>query len=336
MQTILATWIYIAPRGSVSLHHQVGKDIGVQRVQDFYWRSLVCMMASASTHNPAARLLLFSNSREIPEVDGVSIESTLAELGVELVHLDHLTLPPAGYHGAWGTQFVVLDCMDKLVEMSQDDDVLMLLDSDCIFIKPVEPEMVAAIQKHQILRYTIDDGKVDAVNGLTWKNLADLGREYSPSVDRDHIKYAGGEIVAGTHGGLATAASLARSAYEQSLVRFSQNLQKFNEEAHLLSYVYEVMGIKDYTGNSFIKRIWTDRGVFCNVDGSEHSLVILHLPAEKKTGFKKAFLKYREDKLFFQKKTAIWSIFNIRPSVASFVRMGAYAIIRPLYHLLKR
>ena len=77
----------------------------------------------------------------------------------------------------------------------------------------------------------------------------------------------------------------ARDAYRESIQRHVAGKKKFNEEAHLLSYVYEVFGGKDFSANDFIKRIWTDRGVYSTVTGEEGDLTIWHVPAEKKWVF---------------------------------------------------
>lgn len=336
MALIVSSWIYIAPRGSVSLHPQVGSEIGSQRIQNFYWRSLVCMMASVKTFNPDSRRIVFSNVTEMPVIDGVSVADSLAALNVELVVLDHLSLPPAGFHGAWGTQFIVLDCVESLVRLSSPGDEILLLDSDCILNQPIGPDFLATIHQQRCLRYDIDDGKDSPANGLTWQDMGKLAREYNPPLERERIRYAGGEIMAGTHEAMAEVASLARPAYDLSVTRFQQGLPKFNEEAHLLSYVYEVMGLAEDTANPYIKRIWTNRGIFCNVDGTEDKLVILHLPSEKKDGFVKAFNLLTAQPELFKDRDTIWRLFNLKPTLRSLAKMWAMAMARPLYHKVRK
>lgn len=336
MALIVSSWIYIAPKGSVSLHPQIGSEIGSQHIQNFYWRSLVCLMASVKTFNPESRRIIFSNVTKMPVIDGVNVADSLAKLNVELVVLDHLSIPPAGFYGAWGTQFIVLDCVESLVRLSSPGDEILLLDSDCLFNQPIGPDFISSIHRYRCMRYDLDDGKDSQANGLTWQDLGKLAGEYNPPLDKEFIRYAGGEIIAGTHEALTEVAMLARPAYDLSVSRHLQGLPKFNEEAHLLSYVYEVMSVAEETANPYIKRIWTDRGIFCNVDGTEDQFVILHLPSEKKTGFVNAFRRLASQPDLFRNRTVIWRLFNLSPTLLSLARMWAMSMARPYYHQLRR
>ncbi len=338
MSIVISSWIYIAPKGHTSLHHQVGKDIGTQHVQNYYWRSLVCLMGSAAAVCPEARRIAFLNVdvTSLPSVDGADLRLLFADLGVELVVLESVTLPPQGYFGAWGTQFVVLDCMEKLVTLCKSEDQILLLDSDCVINLPLEGALQKAICEHRILRFTLSDGRDEPINGLSCQQLAELAREYDPPLNKASISYAGGEIIGATHHALTEAAQLARSAYRQSLERFSKGLPKFNEEAHLLSYVYEVMDIKDRTANGFIKRIWTDRGLCCNVDGRENLIAIWHLPAEKKRGFVDAYKELIGNRSLFKNRDRMEVIFNLKPSPLALLKMHTFGAIRPLYHRFRK
>jgi len=89
-------------------------------------------------------------------------------------------------------------------------------------------------------------------------------------------------------------APLARQAYEVTLSHHRRGMKKFNEEAHLLSYVYPFAGYPTDRAKPYVKRIWTNRDNFSNVDGTESQLVLWHLPAEKKRGFIEAFISYRQ------------------------------------------
>lgn len=62
---------------------------------------------------------------------------------------------------------------------------------------------------------------------------------------------------------------------------FADNRRKFNEEAHMLSFVYYKLGYEAKTANTIIKRIWTQLYGTHNVLPEDHSLTIWHLPVEK-------------------------------------------------------
>ncbi|MBK1832386.1 hypothetical protein JIN77_16730 [Verrucomicrobiaceae bacterium R5-34] len=281
--------MFSADEGDNSNHPQVGTNIGAQRVKNHYWRSAVCLYASAHAHHPEARKILLVNKMPPETIDGYDYRSLLDRFNVELVEFDSITRPPEGYHTGWNTQFIVIDALETLWRKVSPTSQVMLLDSDCLFVKPVDQEIIDRVKKLGVLQYTLWDADDISENGLTNYELAELGREYSDQVTTDVIKYAGGEIFFGDYKALESVIKEARRAYDISIKRNSKGLKKFNEEAHLLSYVYHLVGGKDYSANDLIKRIWTDRSLYCTVNGEENNLTIWHLPAEKKTSLRKMY-----------------------------------------------
>jgi hypothetical protein len=291
---VVITWMYTSPPGERILHPQVGSESDSRRFQDYYWRCVFLLFESSARMNAQVRHLLFLNREPPAEIDGVRTARLLDQYRIELVPFAAMTRAPAGYHEAWNTQFLVLDILERLREEVAADDAVFLLDSDVLFNQPVTGALIEALRAHRALLYTIDYGASYPINGLSRLELAQIARELDPAFPADTFSYCGGEIVCCLGSELPAIAQLARRAYLASLDRHAAGLKKFNEEAHLLSYVYQALGYRTHTANPFIKRIWTDRNRFCNVDGSERDLVLWHLPAEKTSGFVKAFRSYRK------------------------------------------
>ncbi|MFD2255859.1 hypothetical protein ACFSSA_04145 [Luteolibacter algae] len=324
----IATWMYSPPKGDKSRHHQVGTDIGAQKVRNYYWRSVVVLFASAATHHPESRRVLLVNELPPEKIDGFFVSPILERLKVEIRVLKDITRPPGDYHNAWNTQFVVLDALQELSDISSGATPVLLLDSDCVFIRPLSAELIERIAEDKILRYDLGSNDDSPENGLSNRDLGRLAAEYDPPLDREVIRYAGGEIFCGRADILPEVVKLGRRTYEISIERHRAGLPKFNEEAHLLSYVYEVLGSPDASANDMIKRIWTDRGWYSNLDGSEMDLTIWHLPAEKKLGIIKAFHLIASGKSYPDNPQRAARLFHIKVSFAELIWMKAKGVAR--------
>lgn len=333
---VIATWMYSPPATDESLHHQVGSNIGTQKVRNYYWRSAVVLLASAALHHPDSQRILLVNEMPPSEIDGFEISPLLARLGIQVKKLSHITRPPKGYHGAWNTQFIVLDALNDLAAIAKDRQPVLLLDSDCVFIRPIPDIILSRIATAGILRYNLGHGDDCPENGLSNRDLARLAAEYDPPLKREVIRYAGGELFCGRADLLDQVVAIGRKAYHESLRRHAGGLPKFNEEAHLLSYVYEVLGSPDASANDLIKRIWTDRGWYSTVDGSESELTIWHLPAEKKSGIIRAFRAIAAGGTFPSSITTCSKLFHIKISPAELLTMHAKGLARKVRNLLRK
>ena len=332
---IIATWMYTPPVSDRSLHHQVGSAIGSAKVRNYYWRSAIVLLASAALHHPESKRLLLVNELPPTTIDGFKVAPILERFGIEVRELSQITRPPQDYHSAWNTQFIVLDALEELATMGQGEQPVLLLDSDCVFIRPLSSTIIQRISNARILRY--DLGHADDVpeNGLSNRDLAQLAKCYDPSLERKIIRYAGGEIFCARADILPEILEIGRRAFQESLRRDAAGLPKFNEEAHLLSYVYEALNSPDASANDIIKRIWTDRGVYSTVDGSEDQLTIWHLPAEKKTGIIRAFRSLALGNLFPLSIEQCEKLFHLKTSLPTVVVMHAKGIIRKIRNMVR-
>lgn len=295
---IIATWIYCADSGDKSKHHQVGADIGSSKTHAIYWRCVVDFFRSAAITNPDAGLLLFANRQPPEQVDSMPCAQVLADFGVKTVILSGISRPPTGYHDSWGTQFIIIDVLELLAASAQANDVVLVLDSDCLITRPLGEFLFPSVRDHGVLQYTIDYPQGHRINGLTLAELTELSRSYDPPLPTGEVKYAGGEFVCIHARELPSICKLARSAYQQSIIRHEQGQMKFNEEAHLLSYVYAVQGYPTGSANHLIKRMWTDPFVHRNCQAADFELPIWHLPAEKRQSLTKLYrLGSRADRL---------------------------------------
>jgi hypothetical protein len=182
----------------------------------------------------------------------------------------------------------------------------MVLDSDMIFNRPITCDFERRVRNEKALLYTINYTKSCDINGLNLFDLLQISNEITEGFPALEFIYSGGEFVCCLGSEIVKIAGLARGAYNTSLERHRKGLKKFNEEAHLLSYVYHVLGYKNGSANKYVKRIWTNRTVYSNVNGYENDLMLWHLPAEKKRGFVEVFRTYHYiNGKYFIKKNAL-------------------------------
>lgn len=330
----IVTWMYSSPAGEHILHNQIGGSVSSQHAQNFYWRCVFCLFESSARLNEDVRHVLFVNKRPPQEIDGVATAPLLQRYGIEVVEFERLTLSPPDYWGSWNTQFLVLDVLDWLAKHVQPEDAVFILDSDIVFNKPVSADLLRLLAERRALLYSID---LPAQNGLTNVEMLEIAKELNPAFPREQFVYSGGEFVCLAGSEVSTVAEMARSTFETCLARHKQGKKKFNEEAHLLSYVYQSLGYENFSANQLIKRIWTDRSVFSNVDGSERDLVMWHLPAEKKLGFVAVFRELGRNGVLSESFVAQLAVaYRLVESPTEFVRRCLRTVARPPYKLYKR
>ncbi len=291
---IIVTWMYSSPGNENILHAQMGSASGSQKIQNLYWRCVFLLFESSTRLNPGARHILFINQNPPGTIDGVDINRLIQQFNIEIIEFPTITKSPLDYYGAWNTQFIVLDVLDWLKKNINKEDNIFILDSDIIFNKPINEKLLSALKDHGALLYSIDYTEDHDINGLTLFDLVKIAKEINTGFPSDDFTYSGGEFICCTGREIPKIARIARKSYRLSLERHKKGLKKFNEEAHLLSYVYHELGYQTHTGNQFIKRMWTNRSIYSNIDGTEFDLVLWHLPAEKKRGFVNVFKSFKE------------------------------------------
>lgn len=329
----VVTWMYCSPQEEDIYYCQVG-TANDEQTQLLYWRCVFLLFESSARLNKDTRHILFVNKMPPDFIDGVDISVLVKDYSIEIVQLSTITKTPRDYYGSWNTQFIMLDVLDWLTTNVTDDDNIFLLDCDIIFNKPIGPELIEKLNHHRALLYSYDHDDDFLINGLTPVELLNISREMSEGFPGDKYIYSCGEIVCCKGSEVREICRLARIGFRKSLDRYEKGLKKFNEEAHLLSYVYHLLGYETHTANAFIKRIWTERRIHSNIDGDEDKLVLWHLPAEKRLGFRKAFRRYRRQGEHYQLAISDFAKhYRIRQTIRSVLRdyaVSAYCLCRKL------
>jgi hypothetical protein len=233
-------------------------------------------------YNPNAKHILFSNTTP-PKKEWKDL---LSRLGVQIINIDYNHKPPKGYWSQWQSTFYIIDCLNYLKDYISDDDVVLILDLDCVWVGPVT-NLERQIRKDGITNYCIDYPEDHVVHQLTRRDLQVIFSDLSGISAKYPPNYYGGEFYA--FSGKKNALILyeeAHKAMKASISRSQKNLPKFNTEEHLFSYIFWKLGIENGNANKYIKRIWTSP-IYRNVENSDLELLIWHLPREKKYGIKR-------------------------------------------------
>jgi hypothetical protein len=289
---IISTWICLDEVGEESSYPQVGGDSSAAGFQAVYWRCVFCFFFYSIRHNPTYSYYLFVNQElDSLEVDGVEVIRSLQELGVKISFVPFTYKLPIGYYGSWRNQMYEFDVFKYCLRHFGDDDMLLLLDSDCIITKPLDG-LFQLCSENGCLTYKLSLPETYVMNGITRLDMKELyeillGRSISEVPD-----YHAGEFAMFTIKALKIIMEKLDSAFLCMLDRFSQGMPvKFNEEAQFLSYLYYANGISGGEANSYIKRLW-NAAAFYNITPNDRNLHIWHVPAAKKAGIPKLFSEH--------------------------------------------
>jgi hypothetical protein len=328
---VIVTWMYCSPPGENILHTQVGKLSGTRRVQEYYWRCAFLLFESSTRKNQDSRHLLFINQDPPATIDGVETAALIRDFNIELVRFPSITKSPADYFGSWNTQFIVIDVLEWLDGNVRPGDAVLILDSDVIFNRGIDHAFTECLRESRALLYSIDYPPGRSINGLTLAELGMIASEINPALADAPFVYSGGEFVCCLGSEVSRIARLARQTYEACLGMHRLGKKKFNEEAHLLSCVYATLGYRTHTANRFIKRIWTDRSTYCNVEGTEGNLLLWHLPSEKKLGFVRMFRALRRQSGKFAVPAERHAVaYRLKPDLSSRVATFARTLAKRL------
>ncbi|MFN2098877.1 hypothetical protein [Altererythrobacter sp. MF3-039] len=290
MATRIATWFVADNQADATFFPQVGARSDCSEAQAVYWRCAVVFFTSSLAVNPHAPHAFYTNC-EPPEIDGLDIGLLFERWGIEVVQLPITFRLDSGAVESWGNQFYVFDILRHFVHQ-EDDEQLVLLDSDCIWLEPVDT-LAEAIAEHGALTYPLDDNEHregEPINGLSREGMARFTMRHGAKA-QERIEYCGGEIIAVDR--------LTAGRIVESFAKLWPHLQADvadspREEAHLLSVIYALEGIAIGTAERFIRRMWTTFR-YNNLAPSDRWLTLWHLPAEKRTGFTNLFERIAAD-----------------------------------------
>jgi hypothetical protein len=281
----ICTWFCADEKGGESIFPQTGQKSSSRAHQNIYWRCVILFFATSTRFNKTEKHLFFTNVKQLPEVDGVKVDEVLKQLNVETIFTDFKYKTPKGYFEMFQNQFYEFSILEYIVSQNKKlDDTYMILDSDCIFLKPAHELFADSEQNNGFLSFE-DNCTTDLViHGLSRKDMKLL---YEDLLDKSITEIPGyhlGEFFMANVKNINIIFADFLQVWAEMLLRFKASLPKFNEEAQTLSFIYYKNNFKASPSRKLLKRIWTNPVFYRNVEPTDDELIIWHLPSEKTFG----------------------------------------------------
>lgn len=299
MTVHLVSWFHADGERFKSTYSQTLGDSTSASHYAVYERCLRVFFASARRWNPEAVLHLVTN---VP-AEGIFAAGTIRlfdRLAVRRSVVENGHETPKGFYGKWQNQFYVLDVgATVLATGPADDDVVLVLDSDCLVTGPIAETVVGDEGLASLVIPTPADVEE---NGVSPRQMAALARELPgtgwPGSD-DTAPYLGGEVLAARVSVLRRILERGEMIFPWALRRRAEGQPSLNEEAHLLSLAVHTLDLPRADASAFIDRLWTQPWKFRTVRAGSAGLLVWHLPAEKKTGLLRIDRAVRDGRSWF-------------------------------------
>ena len=325
---IISTWIYFEEAHEGGVYSQVTGVSHTRRFHDVYRRCLITFFYSARSANPEAHLLLFTNKDIRLENGHINrkLLTVLEELKVEIVTLNYTYTPPL-QQKLWRNQFFVLDILSYLAQNVDDNDLCLILDSDIVWSgNNRSPEFWEKLDRQNILTMTPIENRNEIINGLTIDELRSVASQVIMR-ELPNFQYIGGEFIALKGFLIRNLQTRIRENWNAYNVALGSMKMEYWEEAHFLSITFANLAETYGNGNDFIKRIWTSSFGYSNKKYHDHSLVLWHLPAEKRFGIHRLANSILRDGQF------TWPIYGSEKWVQMAMSLGILGTSKPKYLL---
>lgn len=271
----------------VNRNYSYANNKGKNSLHQYYKNMINCFETiNINKVENKVKLILFTNE-DIPEV----FKNRFDELHVSVVIKENNHIPPKGYTSMWQGTFFYLDSVKYLQTILQKEDIVFIIDPDCLVIKDFTP-IVDKIKIDGILNYRVDYPFEYSQNGLSRSELKKIILEET-NIDINPVIF-GGEFYGIKGDNIITISKELDKAWEISLKRFYEKKEYFKTEEHIFTYVFYKLSYAYGNANTYLKRIWTSPS-YNNVNKSDIDYIIWHLPAEKKRGLMQIYNLYLKD-----------------------------------------
>jgi len=286
----IATSLCAGSAGDRSDYPQLG-GLRAGRRRRSFWKCVAVFFASGRRCNPDAELMLFTNDRKPPVIDGVNVGSLLAGWGVSIVQTPFTFMPPRHASGSFRNTYFKLDAVKALG--AYRDDFVMHLDADCLWTRPGD-KLRRYAESDRLTLYAVygRPGPAEKAGDLTGHEMAALYRRIDPGYPESAPVRFGGELIAGRGEWFAEidsqltdvfAGLVQRSRREPP--RFANGRTVFDGEEYLSCFVLnKFWGSRWQDAAEYVKRIW-DTNVYSNASPDDLGKTVWHMPAEKQRGF---------------------------------------------------
>lgn len=277
---VIATAYYVDD----SQYPQVARSGAPIRVQRIYWRNMAALFASVRkmSQDTDVRLVVFSNATPQP-----AERKVLDRLDVEIREVPFAHQPPRGYFPQFGGAFYLFDAMQTLSQELRPTDTAFLVDPDCLLVNRPEP-LYELLRRDRTVSVSFPYApQMVASTNMSRILMRDIFSEVTGEEVAEPPTWFAGEFYGFTGETLSQAAAAIDEIWAASMERYRQGQVRLNTQEHMTNFVLWRMGLRTGNANHLVRRIWTSPA-YNNVGrggpDSEMSLVVWHLPAEKRRG----------------------------------------------------
>ena len=285
----ICTWFCADSKGEESIFPQTGQVSSSQSHQNIYWKCILVFFITSKRFNKTEKHILFTNVPNVPNIDGIDVRKVLNELEVEIKVTDFNYKTPKGYFNKFQNQFYEFSILEYISKNSvSDTDNYLILDSDCIFLKPADPLFLAA-QPKGFISFEDHVAPDYVIHGLSRLDMQAIFEELLHKKLDILPSYHLGEFLLCSVKNIKKIYADFQGVWPQLLQRHAENKPKFNEEAHTLSYLYYKNDLWPSKSREYMRRIWTNPLFYRDVQPTDNQLYIWHLPAEKTFGISEMY-----------------------------------------------
>lgn len=282
----ICTWVYCDSKEEESIFPNTGTNLRSSDAtfQKMYWECASVMMTSSLRFNKDTKHIIFTNKTIIPE----TFNSFLKRHSIQIITIPMKYQTPKNYYNYFRNTFYLLDLIKYMSKITKENDKIIFLDSDCVWIKPAT-QIFKEIEKNGFVNFYKSYQSNYNINGLTRDDCKEIYSDLLNTPIEKAPKHFSGGIHAFTGIYLKKAADEIDYIWENMMQRFKKNKKKFTTEEHVLSFLYYKLnpsccGI----ANQYLKIIWTSYENY-TVSGDEKNYTIWHLPTAKNKGFTRLF-----------------------------------------------
>ena len=261
----------------------------IDRAMDVYLKNAVVALASVRCHNPDVVCILNCNFKISDELRQIAQDARIQ------IHMVPFGKYASKEEYKWSVTQYKFDSMAHVLELMEDGDCMLLLDTDTICMKSLEELFDEASES--LMLYPV-------AHGFSQSKRAEIRYNYRIlySKECDNLVHYGGEFFAGSKKQIKRLLDACEAVIRQA--RGKNELKPWDDE-HVISIAAEYL-LRDciYPAHAYICRYWTNQFYLVSTNYFFDPVCIWHLPAEKNFGMLVLYDYFKKHRSFPELKKA--------------------------------
>lgn len=252
------------------------------RQREVYWGDIAVNAATLRHVDTDAAFVVFCGDDPTEPAARV-----LARAGADVRRLPFAHRPPDDFYVRYLGTLYVLDTMAAIAPEVAPDDVVLFVDPDIVWPRPIGP-LVDDVRRGGIVAYELHVPETLDMCDLTRRQQTEILAGTvadGPDPDGPAITHFGGEIYGMLGSELAEVVPLSEAIWTETMARYERGEPHFNMEEHVMNGLLWCRGEQGGRANPHLERIRTLPSPMGSRHRAHDALVAWHLPIEKDQGF---------------------------------------------------